>query len=96
MCLYVYRSRFTSIAVDWRVLAADRRRYDVIFVGTGPHRLLRQFKTSDVAIGVCFGLDPPLWKTLAPPPKEVSPRCDLILAALYLLALSNLYSYETA
>ena len=34
----VCRSRFTSIAVDWRVLAADRRRYDVIFVGTGPRR----------------------------------------------------------
>jgi len=34
----VCRSRFTSIAVDWRVLAADRRRYDVIFIGTGPRR----------------------------------------------------------
>ena len=34
---HVFRSRFTSIVVDWRVLAADRRRYDVIFVGTGLH-----------------------------------------------------------
>ncbi len=30
-----FNFRFTQIAVDWQVKAADDRYYDVLFVGTG-------------------------------------------------------------
>lgn len=30
-----FSSRFTKIAVDWQVQAADGNYYDIIFVGTG-------------------------------------------------------------
>jgi hypothetical protein len=31
---YVFRGRFTAIAVDWQLYAADRGYYDILFVGT--------------------------------------------------------------
>jgi len=32
---FAFRARFTKIAIDFQVHAADRRYYDVMFVGTG-------------------------------------------------------------
>ncbi|XP_064619130.1 semaphorin-1A-like isoform X2 [Lineus longissimus] len=36
-----FTSRFTQIAVDWQVRAADRNYYDVMFIGTDDGRVLK-------------------------------------------------------
>ncbi|CAL1546730.1 unnamed protein product [Lymnaea stagnalis] len=36
-----FRSKLTQIAVDWQVLAADKRYYDVMFVGTDDGRVIK-------------------------------------------------------
>ncbi|XP_059159975.1 semaphorin-1A-like [Physella acuta] len=35
------KSRFTQIAIDWQVLAADKQYYDVMFVGTDDGRVIK-------------------------------------------------------
>ncbi|GFS02934.1 semaphorin, partial [Elysia marginata] len=36
-----FKARFTKIAIDWQILAADKHYYDVMFVGTDDGRVIK-------------------------------------------------------